>query len=135
MRPNLRTSAVVVVAVMGLGGIAACGADDAPVCQSMDALRSSVDHLKDVNVGENALSEAQSRAAQVKQDLLQVKSDAGEQYAAEIIDIQQAATDLQSTVDAAKAAPSQTTFDPLKSAIFGMGASITALDQAISVTC
>src|SRR3954471_4421840 len=99
----LRALPIQIAAVVLMSGtVVGCGGDDKPaVCSDVDALKTSVDDLMNVEVSQAGLSKLQDDLAQVKSDLSTVQSDAKTQYSNEIDAVEQAATSLSSDLSAA----------------------------------
>jgi hypothetical protein len=65
--------------------VAACSDDKPAVCSSVDSLKSSVDAVKNINVGSSgALTDLQSGLTAIKTDLADVKSDAKSEFSWQI---------------------------------------------------
>jgi hypothetical protein len=134
MRVPRSTAALVTVVVATLS-VAACGADQPAVCGSVDALSSSVEHLGELQLGENGRDQLESQLAQVRADLSQVKSDAGQQYGSQVAKVTAAVGAVRTQFQAAKADPSAATIKPLGAAITDLGSEIRALTDAVTGTC
>jgi hypothetical protein len=112
-----------------------CSEDDPAICSSVDALRSSIGDVKDVSVDQDSLATLQDDFTQVQTDLKQVKSDAADEYATEIAAVEQAASSVSSSLDAAVATPSPETLLAVGTAVQALGAALTSLDNAVESTC
>jgi hypothetical protein len=116
--------------------LAGCSEAETPaVCSSVDSLTASVTDLTSVNIDQGALKTLQDNFTRVRSDLSKVKSDAKEEYATEIDALDQAASSVSSSLDAATAAPSVQTVTAVGVAVESLGTSLTALEDAVSSTC
>jgi len=128
----LRLAAIALASSMLVG----CGGDDKPaVCSSVDALKTSVEDLKNVEVSPSGLTKLQADLTQVRSDLSQVKTDAKEQYAGQIDAVDQAATSLSSGLSAAAGSPSVSTLASVGADIQSLSSALTALGAAVKDTC
>ena len=134
MRPTSKWIAIVTMLGM-LSGAAACGTEQAPVCSSADAVRDSVDHLRDANLSENGLTYVQSGLDQLRRDIQQFNEAARTQFAAEITAVKSAADVLSTNVTAAKASPSATTLAAVGTAITALRDSYRHLADTVASTC
>jgi hypothetical protein len=131
----LRRTTVVAVGLVGLGSaLVGCGGEPA-VCEDVDALRTSVQNLQDVQIGEGALSALSTDLQQIESDLDQLREDTSEEYSTEI-DAVQAETDaLRESLQAAGAEPSATSFSEVAGDVQALVSSMTDLDNAVDETC
>ena len=121
--------------VLAAGGLAACGGDQPAVCDDFDALQSSVDNLKDIQVSENGLTALSPALTQIKQDLDQLVADAKAEFGDDASKVQTAVTSLQSSLAAAKSDQSATALSAVKTAVGDVQSSLVALKDAVSGTC
>jgi hypothetical protein len=118
------------------GGLAGCGSNDKPaICSSVDTLKESVQNLKDVQIGAGTLATVQSDVSTIKKDLTQVKADAKSQYGAQVNKVQASASTLSTSVQAAKAGPSITTFAAIGTSASTLAADVKTLADDVSSTC
>jgi hypothetical protein len=123
----------------------ACGAgedDTSPsadatsaVCSSVDALRSSVESVTDVQVERGALETLQKDLAKVTSDLGAVAKDAKTEYADEVDAVEKATSDLGSNLKAAVAAPTAASVTEVRAASKALGTSLKALTDSVDSTC
>jgi len=126
MRPTIGVAAVTFVLGAALVG---CGDDEPVVCGSVDALQSSVDDLKDIDVSSSSgVSELESGLSGVESDLADVKSEAEAEFSSQLDAVDSALTTLKSDVDAATTNPTAPAVAEVGSAA---SAFITALDTLI----
>jgi len=130
-----RGPAALAVLILSLVPLTACATDDPAVCSSVDDLSSSMDHLGDLQLGENGRAEFESQLATVRADLAQVRTDADQQYGAQVAAVTEAASAVREQFQAAKAEPSASTLQPLATAITELGSGIRALRDAVAGTC
>lgn len=129
-----RTTASVLCLVGLAAGVAACGGQPA-VCDDVDALRTSVDHLKNVQIGDNALATLSTDLKDVQSQLKQFKQDASGQYSSQIDAVQKEVDALRSSVEQATTNPSATSFTEVTSDVRALGSALGSLDDAVSSTC
>lgn len=130
-----RGPAALAALLVSLVPLTACGADTPAVCSSVDDLSVSIEHLGELQLGENGRAQLESQLADVRTDLAQVRSDADQQYGEQVDDVTAAAADVRTQFQAAKADPSQSTLRPLGAAISDLGSSARALSDAVAGTC
>ncbi len=112
MSGHPRHALILTAAVLTAAALGACSDDNKDneakpaVCNDVDSLRSSVDDLKDVQVGQGAIAEAQQDLDTIQQRLATLRADAKGQFSSEISAVDTALASLQTAVDAAKANPS-----------------------------
>jgi hypothetical protein len=133
----LPAAALLLVAAVpsGCGDDDGSGSDDAAVCSSVDALKSSVAGLTDIPLDLGALDDLQSGLKKIQSDLGTVKDDAGDEFATEVDAVEQATADLGSTIDAAVSAPSLQTVSKVGTSLEGLGTSLTSLTDSVKSTC
>jgi len=113
-----------------------CTTSEPPaVCSAVDSLKASVSEVTDIDLDQGALAELQDKLTQVKTDLGQVKDDAKNEYATEIDAVDQAAASVGTSVDAAKTTPSVEAVADVGTAVQALGASLRALEEAVTSTC
>ena len=136
-RLRLRWAGALVVLVATLS---ACGSgsgeDDTPaVCSSVDALRSSVAALTDVKVERGALDTFQKAFDKVRSNLSTVVKDAKREYADEVDTVEEAMSDLGTSLDAAVSGPTGPNIAAVGAASQALGTSIKALVDSVDSTC
>lgn len=123
-------------ALMAVLTLASCGGDDEPaVCSSFDSLKASIADLKDVDIDQNALTTLQDSFREVQSDLGKVKSDAKAEFGDDVDAVEQAASSVGSSLDAAIASPSGETVAAVGIAVKSLGTSLTSLEDALKNTC
>ena len=125
--------------------LAACGAgeddtepsaEDTPaVCSSVDALRSSVESVTDAQVQRGALETLKQDLAKVRSDLSTVVKDATSEYADEVDIVEEAVSDLGSSLDAAVGKPTAANVAAVGAASKALGTSLKALVDSVDSTC
>jgi hypothetical protein len=116
--------------------VAGCGEAESPaVCADVDALKASVAAVTDVDLDRNALATLQDRLTQVRSDLGEVKDSAADEYASEIDALDQAFASVGSSLDAAITSPSAQAVSDVGTAVRALGASLSALVDAVESTC
>jgi uncharacterized membrane protein YccC len=120
------------VAVLGVGG---CAADQPAVCDSLDAVQLTADHVRDTSVAENGLGQLMAELGQLRQDLDQLIVDAQSQFAAEAQALRASLDQLEANVTAARVAPDATHLSAVRAAVSGVRTSARQLANAMSGTC
>jgi ribosomal protein S20 len=135
LRPCAAALVVLVVTLSGCGA----GEDDTPatpaVCSSVDALRSSVAAVTDVQVERGALDALQKALDEVRSDLSTVVKDAEREYADEVDTVEEAMSDVGKSLDAAVSAPTAANVAAVGAASRALGTSLSALVDAVDSTC
>ena len=134
MRLTTRGACALVSLLVALS-LSACGTDAPAVCSSVDELSSSIDHLGKVQLGETGRAELESQLAAVRADLAQVRTDAQEQFGDQVAAVTAAADLVRERYQGAKAEPSASTLQPLRTAIANLGSEARALQDAVAGTC
>ena len=131
-----RPLGLVTIGVLLAGAISACSSDDKPpICSSVDALKSSVQNLRDVQVQQGAVSEIKSDAAEVKSDFDTLKTDAKGQYSTQIAAVNNALVATSNSANKAAAAPSASALLGLTASLKSLGTATAALTSAVKNTC
>ena len=130
-----RRTAALAVVLAALFPVAACGTDAPAVCSSVDDLSASIEQLGQLQLGENGRAQLESQLATVRDDLAQVRTDANQQYGAQVATVRTAASTVSERVQAAKADPSRSTLQPLRTAIADLGSAVQALSDAVAGSC
>lgn len=130
-----RGPAALAALLVWLFPITACGTDAPAVCSSVDDLSASMEHLGQLQLGENGRAELESQLAAVRADLEQVRTDADQQYGEQVAAVTAAANTVRERYQAARADPSRSTLRPLGMAIDDLGSEIRALSDAVAGTC
>ena len=130
-----RSLALPVVALMIATGLVGCGSDKPPICSSMDDLKTSVEHLKDLNVSENGIAEIESQVSTIKDDLGQVKDDATAQYSAQVDTVEADFSTLTSSVTAAKETVDTATLGAVASGVTTLVSDVQSLAGDVATTC
>jgi hypothetical protein len=81
--------------------LAACGGDDddsSSLCNDVDALKSSVQELRDVNVVQNGTSELSSALDKVKSDAQALADSAKQDFGPDVDALQQALSTLETAL-------------------------------------
>ena len=121
--------------LVALTGPTGCSSDQPDLCVSVDALESSVDNLKNVQLGENGLAEVETYLTQIGEDIEDVTDAAKEQYSSEVDAVTDAVDDIDEVLRIAKDQPSAATLRPLAEAVTALASGLTALQQAVADSC
>jgi hypothetical protein len=105
------------------------------VCESLDAVRHSVDTMTQAKLGENGLSVLTSGLTQLKIDLGQFAADAKAQFQPQTDALRITVDQLSSSVATAKADPTATTLGGVGVAVSAVQTAAADLDAAVSKTC
>lgn len=130
-----RLALLAVAAGALVGGVGACSSSKPPVCSDAKDLKSSVSGLKDINIGQGALTELSNQAATIRQQFDTLKADAKSEFASEIQGLTTALQTFDTSVTTAKASPSAST---LATVAAGASQVVTAgqkLVTAVNNTC
>lgn len=132
----MRRMAVILVAAPILGlGLAGCQDTPTAVCESLDAVQNSAQHVRQTNVAENGLSQLRTNLTQLRTDVQQLVADAKGQWSAQADQINQSLELLKASVIAAQATPSSTNIGAIRSALNTLEASVRDLANAMRDAC
>lgn len=134
------TTICVALATLLLGG---CGNDDngdgadntAQVCSDVEALRTSAADLTQVTIDADTLARLQDDLTAVRDDVSTLVTDAQDAFGPEVSAVDEAVSGLTTSLEAALATPSVATLTDVRTARQTLGASITALDDAVRGSC
>jgi hypothetical protein len=133
--PMRRAFAVAgVAAVLGLG-LPGCTSTRPAVCDSVDQLRQSVNHLTNASLSENGMSALAADLNQVKSDLSQVATDAKPEFQPQTDQLKVAVDQLSASVNTAKADPNATTLGGVGAAVRSVKTAVESLVGSLSNTC
>jgi hypothetical protein len=121
--------------LLALTGLAGCSSDEPDLCTSVDALESSVDNLKNVQLGENGLAEVETYLTQIRDDITDVTTAAKQEFEPEVDAVTDAVDDIDEVLRIAKDKPSAATLRPLAEGVTALASGLTALQQAVSDSC
>ena len=118
------------------GTPSATGSADADVCSDIDALKSSIDDLTNIDVSQAGLSSITDGLQQVQTDLSALKDNVGSgPLASQVDDLDQAVSSLSTSASAAVATPSVATLATVATDLGAVGSSLSALQQAAADVC
>jgi hypothetical protein len=124
----------VLPATMAGGG--ACGTDEKPpVCDSVAAVQTSADHVRDANVSENGLTQLRTDLTQLKASLQQLYADAQAQFATETAAVKASADVLAVSLSAARAEPDASNLAAVRTAATGLQTTVRQLADTVASTC
>jgi len=112
-----------------------CSTDQAPVCDSLAAVQTSIDHVRDANVSENGLSQLKTDLSQLKSELLSLRTDGQQQFPGQIEAVRAAADQLSASIATARATPDVATLASVRTSMSGLQNSVGQLADAMSGTC
>ena len=134
-RARTRTPAAALLClVLAAPALTACGEPPA-LCQDMDALSASIENLRSLNTGENALSAASSELTKIESDLEKLRADAAAEFATQIAAVQSAKDGLRASVRAAAEAPTTTTLSAVRDDVGALRLAVDGLKAALSASC
>lgn len=132
---RLLISVVVIPGVLGAGG---CGGGEpaAPaVCDSLTAVRTTVEHIRQANVSENGLSALRPYVSQLLDELNQLVLDAKAQFGVQADQLRAAVDQLRTDVGTARSGPTVTTLSAVRTSVQAVGAGARTLGDAMRQTC
>jgi hypothetical protein len=130
-----RRAVPLMVILVALTGLVGCSSDQPDLCTSVDALESSVDNLKNVQLGENGLAEVETYLTQIRDDITDVTTAAKQEFEPEVDAVTDAVDDIDEVLRIAKDQPSAATLRPLAEGVTALASGLTALQQAVSDSC
>ena len=132
----LAGTATTAVLAASLALVGCSGEDDrAEVCTAVDSLKTSIADLTDVTIDQDTLTTLQDTFDEVQSDLREVKEDAGSEFGDEVDAVDQAASAVRQSLQDAAATPSAASVMAVGTAIGNLGASLSALEDALTTTC
>lgn len=124
------------LALLAVGsGLTACSAEQPAVCDDVDALSASMSHLRDAQIGENALSVVSTELSQMTTEVKQLADDASAQYAKEIDAVRTQLNALESGVKSATQQPNAAALSQVSDGIKGVGTAVDNLVDSVQSTC
>lgn len=134
MRGVRRLGAVAICLVAVGSGLGACS-DQPAVCDDVDALKSSMENIRDAQLGENGLDTVTTQLALMKNSLLAIRGTASSQYPTQVAAVRSAADNLTTAVSAAKADPTASSIAAVAGDISALGSAVNDLGTALKDTC
>jgi hypothetical protein len=126
---------ITAAAALGVLVTGGCGTDQPAVCDSLAAVQTSMDHVRNANVSENGLTQLQTDLTQLRADLVQLRTDAQTQFPTQIEGVRTAVNQFAASVAAARATPEATTLAAVRTGMSGVQDSVRHLADAMSGTC
>ncbi len=124
---------VLVLLLSGCG--TAAEAARPPVCDSWDAVRNTVDHIRDVNVSANGLSALRPYLTQLRDELDQLYTNAKAQFGAEADALQIAVDQLGTALRVAKDNPDVPSLAAVRASVGDVRTTANTLHTAMQSTC
>ncbi|WP_436533112.1 hypothetical protein [Actinoplanes sp. HUAS TT8] len=124
-----------VVLVLLLSGCTAAPAARPPVCDSWDAVRNTVDHIRDVNVSDNGLSALRPYLTQLRDELTALHTDAKAQFGAQADALQVATDQLGTDLRVARQNPDINTLAAVRASVADVRTTANTLHNAMLSTC
>lgn len=134
MRP-LRSTILSAVCLVGIGaGLSACS-DQPAVCDDVDALKSSVENIKDAQLGENGLDTITTQLSLMKNSLKEIQGSASSMYPTEVAAVRSAADSLSTSVSAATSDPTASSIAAVADSVTRLASAVGDLGTAVKDTC
>ena len=134
MRLTRLAPAVVLLVIIG-GTVTGCSSDQPAVCDDLDSVQRSVDHLKDVQISESGLTAMGTELRQLQQDLQQLSKDAQAEFGDEVDKVQSSVNTVRSSVTDARATPTISTLSAVGASIRSVQTNFNTLVDALADTC
>jgi len=128
----------IAVGLLLAGSTAGCAGDEPTVpavCESAEAVKRTVEHIKNANVSENGLSAIKPYVSDLLQQLNVLAVDARAQFGAQADGLRASVTALQASVDAAREDPNRDKLSAVRTAVDGVRTSARTLQDALRQTC
>lgn len=135
MKANSRPALLLVAPALALGLVTGCSSSKPQVCTDVKNLQKSVQSLRDVSVGSNALTTLKNDLSQIRQQLVVVKNSAKQQFSPEIDKLSAAVDKASAAFDAVATSPSASNIAALTSSVAGVVDASKGLASAVSGTC
>jgi len=132
MKRMLARITAVAAATLGLAG---CGTDQPPVCDSLVAVQTTMHQIRYASVSENGLSLLKGHLQQLKIDVGVLLDDAAEQFAPEVDEVRAAADQVSTSVAKARETPDPAHLSEVRTTLGALRSSVTGLGEAMSGTC
>ncbi|MEV4701749.1 hypothetical protein [Actinoplanes sp. NPDC049316] len=126
------TAAVTVAAALGAGG---CGTDQPPVCDSLAAVRTTMEQVRNVNVAENGLGALKTQLQQLRTDVRRLLDDTSAQFASQAQAVRTAAEQVSASVATARETPDAAHLGAVRTSLSTLQGSVRTLGDAMSGTC
>jgi hypothetical protein len=132
---RLTSTWITIAAAVAAVTVSACGAEKPSVCDSLAAVETSLDHVRNANVSENGLSQLTADLNYLRADLIQLRTDAQAQFPTEIDAVRTAVNQVSASIAAARATPDAGTIGAVRPAVSAVQDSVRHLADAMSGTC
>ena len=127
-----RIAILTALATLAIGG---CSADKPPGCDSLDAVRTTMQQIRNANVAENGLTQLRADLQQLRRELQQLRTDAEAQFAPQVANVKTATDQFSASIAAAREAPDVAHLSAVRTSLGGLQTSIAGLRDAMSGTC
>jgi uncharacterized phage infection (PIP) family protein YhgE len=128
-------TAITVAVTAGVLSLSGCSTDQSPVCDSLEAVETSLAHIRTATVGENGLSQLQADLTTMKTNLSQLAADARAQFAPQVAAVRSTVNQLSTSAAAAKSDPDAGNLGAVGDAVSALRSSVHELRDAMSATC
>jgi hypothetical protein len=126
---------IMAATAVGVLGAGACSTDQPEVCDSLAAVQTSIDHVRETNVSENGLAHLRTVLDQLKTNLNWLQSEAAAQFDAQVRTVQAAVDELSTSAATARTTPNAANLAAVRSSLLALGESVQALGDAVASTC
>ncbi|HYN95122.1 MAG TPA: hypothetical protein VES42_14830 [Pilimelia sp.] len=116
-------------------GVAGCGTDQPPVCDSLAAAQATMNHIRNANVAENGLAPLEAQLQQLNVDVSRLRADAATHLAPEFAAVKAAADQLSASLAAAREVPDAAHLSAVRTTLGAVQVSLRSLGDAMSDTC
>ncbi len=128
---------------LGVAGLAAAasltgcgGSDTAPICSSVDTLKSSMDKVNDVDLtAQGGAAALKSAVNDVKPDLQQVKTDAKAEFSSDVETVQGGYQTLLESVQALADDPATSSVSKVQAELQTLNEDVAKLVSDVQETC
>lgn len=122
------------VALMALT-MTSCSSGQSPTCDGVDAVRSAVEDVRNVNLSENGMAALTAGLGQVLVELDQLRATAATSLQPQVDALKTSVTQLTSSAEAAKANPTAASLEAVGTAIGGVRDMARSLADTVASTC
>ena len=129
---STRIAAVTAAATLCVGG---CGTDQPTVCDSLVAVQTTMNQIRNANVSENGLTPLKAHLQQLKVDVQLLLTDAAAQFAPQVQGVKVAADQVSTSVATAQATPDAAHLVDVRTQLGALRSSLADLSNAMSGTC
>jgi len=115
--------------------VVGCGDSKPAVCSDIDALKSTAQSLRDVQLQAGALTEIRDKLTALGTQFQTFKKDAKDEYADEVTKVQSKLDVLSTSATTAKQTPSLVNLSVVRTAAKDVAEAVKSLGSSVSGTC